>query len=554
MSTTIETLPQLIRKASKEAGNQTALITENARLTYAELADLVDRYARSLVAYGVTKGTRVGLLMENSIEWVAFSFATTGLGAILVPISTFAKSAEIDYQLRHADVSLLFSTSRFLKTDYISVLNELLSGCRLTSQGDIYCDRLPFLRKVVILGRDAGAPPNAYRSWEEFESAGETVPVAITRAMADQVDPEDECYLLYTSGTTANPKGVLHRQKSIVRNGILIGRHQMLTPDDVVWFYYPFFFCAGCVNVLLGTFSNHAALIVQPAFDPGKAVELIDRERATTWHAWPHQIKALTSHPSWSELDHSLLHKGTGALDLGLKLGERFGGVGGVGMYGMTETCTAFTCTYANDPATVRARTCGRVMESNEVKIVDPETGSALDNGITGEICVSGPSVMRRYYKVDPETTFDEQGFFHTGDLGYIDEDERLHFLQRKKDMIKSGGINISPADIEATLSRMEGVQEAFAFPIPGGDRGELVGAAIVTRGAIDAEKLVEFCRESFSAHKRPSSVLIVRREELPMTGSGKVQKVKLAETLLRESAEGSDRCVAIKVLERGVG
>lgn len=545
MTTTVETLPRLLEQVSREAGDRIALITHDRRLTYREVAELAESIARSLVACGVTKGTRVGLLMENSIEWVAFSFAATSLGAMLVPISTFARPAEIQYQLRHADVAQLFTSDRFLKTDYVSVLEDILGSTHTTGSGEIYSESLPALRRIVVRSTTGAQVPAHYGSWDRFLSDGEEVPRAVVQALADEVDPEDECYLLYTSGTTANPKGVLHRQKSIVRNGILIGRHQMLEPDDVVWFYFPFFFCAGCVNVLLGTFSSHAALIIQPTFDPGMALELIERERATTWHVWPHQVKAMTSHPDWARRDHSMLHKGTGAYDLGLGLGDRFGGVGGVGMYGMTETCTAFTCTRADDPPQIRGRTCGPLMEGNELKIVDPDTGSRVPVGDTGEICVKGPSVMRRYYKVDPETTFDSEGFFHTGDLGYLDESGHLHFLQRKKDMIKSGGINISPADIEATLARLEGVLEAYAFPIPGGDRGELVGAALVTNGPIDANAVVEFCRESFASHKRPSSVLLVRREELPMTGSGKVQKVKLAEMLARESP-GTERCIRI--------
>jgi fatty-acyl-CoA synthase len=546
MTATIETLPQLLFHLSKEAGNRTALITEDRRLTYAELADLAETYARSLVARGVTKGTRIGLLMENSIEWVAFSFAATSLGAILVPISTFAKAEEIQYQLRHADVAQLFASSRFLKTDYVEVLNEILAGSHTTSTGEIYSDLLPSLRRLVVRSLDDAEVSGPFDSWNHFLSAGEAVPSTIVRALADGVDPEDECYLLYTSGTTANPKGVLHRQKSIVRNGILIGRHQMLEPEDVVWFYFPFFFCAGCVNVLLGTFSSHASLIIQPTFDPESAIALIEREKASTWHVWPHQVKAMTSHPEWLRKDHSLLHKGTGAYDLMLDVGDRFDGMGGVGMYGMTETCTAFSCTYANEPPQIRGRTCGHVMAGSEMKIVDPETGKALDAGNTGEICVKGPSVMRRYYKVDPDETFDREGFFHTGDLGYLDDDGRVHFLQRKKDMIKSGGINISPADIEATLTKLGGVQEAFAFPIPGGDRGELVGAALVMSGPPDAEAVVEFCRHSFASHKRPVSVLVVRRGDLPMTGSGKVQKVKLAEMLVAESESNGKRWIPI--------
>ncbi|MBT4161433.1 MAG: acyl--CoA ligase [Gammaproteobacteria bacterium] len=545
METDVYKLPLLLETSVAKYGDRTALITEDERWTYKEVADQVDLYARALVAQGVGKGTRLGLLLENTPEWIFFSFAATGLGAIVSPISTFARQDEIAYQTRHSDVQHLFMSARFLKADYQAVIETLVPELQTASGGSLYNDSLPALRKVTI--RNSDQLPAAAQSWDDFLASADSVPLKVVQEMRADVDPEDECYLLYTSGTTANPKGVYHRHKSIARNGTLIGRHQQLNEEDVVWFYYPFFFCAGCVNVLLGTFSSGASLIVEPTFSPESAINLIDRENATTWHLWPHQVKAVVKHPDWQTKDHSSLHKGTGSLDLMLKVGDRFGGVGGVNMYGMTETCTAFACTHADEPREFRSRTCGKVMGDNQVRIVDSDTGEELEMGSEGEICVKGPSVMRRYYKMDPMTTFDEDGFFHTGDLGHLHENSRLHFNQRKKDMIKSGGINISPADIESTLSKLEGAREVYAFPLPGGDRGEIVGAALVlAEDDYDRDKIVEYCRDKFSAHKRPAKILLIRKDDIPMTGSGKVQKVKLAEMLQSESEKSSDKCLVV--------
>ncbi|MBQ73951.1 MAG: hypothetical protein CMQ20_02870 [Gammaproteobacteria bacterium] len=541
----VSTLPKLLETTVSSWGDRTALITEGERWTYKQVAEQVDLYARALMAQGVGKGTRVGLLVENTPEWIFFSFAATGIGAILAPISTFARREEIAYQLRHSDVQQLYLTARFLKADYQAIVEELLPELSASSNKKIFSKSFPALRRVTI--KNADQLPSAAQSWEDFLAGAEDVPANLLPELRADVDPEDECYLLYTSGTTANPKGVLHRQKSITRNGILIGQHEMLNEQDVVWFYFPFFFCAGCVNVLLGTFSTGAALILQPTFDAESAIELIDREKATTWHLWPHQLKALFDHPDWQTKDHSSLHKGTGAFDLMLGVQERFKGVGGVGMYGMTETCTAFTCTFADDSEDVRGTTNGRIMDGNEIKIVDPDSNEALGADSIGEICVKGPSVFRRYYKMDPQLTFDTGGFFRTGDLGYLNEDGRLFFEQRKKDMIKSGGINISPADIEQTLSGLDEALEVYAFPLPGGERGELVGAALVlSEDGCEKERIISFCRENFSSHKRPSLILLIRKDDIPMTGSGKVQKVKLAEMLLRESEKLSDQCVVV--------
>ncbi|MBQ63194.1 MAG: hypothetical protein CMQ19_14130 [Gammaproteobacteria bacterium] len=545
MDLSVNTLPQLLETAVSAWGDRTALITEDGRWTYKQVSEQVDLYARALIAQGVGKGTRLGLLSENTPEWIFFSFAATGIGAILAPISTFARREEIAYQLRHSDVQQLYMTARFLKADYQEIVEDLLPELSASSNKEIYSMSFPALRRITI--KNADHIPSAAQPWEDFLAGAGDVPVSLLSELRADVDPEDECYLLYTSGTTANPKGVLHRQKSIARNGILIGKHEMLDEKDVVWFYFPFFFCAGCVNVLLGTFSTGASLILQPTFDPGSAIELIDREKATAWHLWPHQLKALFDHPDWQTKDHSTLHKGTGAFDLMLEVGDTFNGVGGVGMYGMTETCTAFTCTFADDSEEVRGSTNGRVMDGSEIKVVDPDSSEVLGADSIGEICVKGPSVFRRYYKVDPELTFDTDGFFHTGDLGYLNSDGRLFFEQRKKDMIKSGGINISPADIEQTLSGLDEALEVYAFPLPGGERGELVGAALVLSDeGCENERIISFCREQFSSHKRPSLILLVNKSDIPMTGSGKVQKVKLAEMLLSESEKKSTRCVVV--------
>jgi fatty-acyl-CoA synthase len=526
------TLPQLLARSVEAHAARTALITLAERWTYGQLAARVDRLARALVAQGVGKGSHVGLLMENGPDWVAFAFAATGLGALLVPLSTFSKEDDLAYQLRHADVEHLVLSARFLKNDYLAMLRAIAPEIDDEAPGELAAAALPTLRRVAVRG--VAALPRGCASWGDFEAAGERVPPEVVHDLRREVGAEDPCYLLYTSGTTARPKGALHVHDAVARNGWRIGDYQGLVPDDVVWFYYPLFFSAGCINVMLGTLSHGAALILQPAFEPGAALELIERERATAWHLWPHTLKELIQHPDWNVRDHSLLHKGTGPFDA-MQGGPPEDGLGGVNMYGMTETCTAFTCTRADEPLPVRLTTQGHLMPGNELKIVDPESGVRLPDGEEGEICVKGPTVLRCYYKVDPAETFDSEGFFHTGDLGHVDADGRLHFGQRIKDTIKTGGINVAPAEIEAKLLQLDGVEAAYAFPIPAGDKGEAVGAALVVAEGREPEEaaISAHCAEFLAGYKRPAGVLILREEHVPMTGTGKVQKVVLRERLL---------------------
>ncbi len=531
------TLWELFARSVELHGDRAALITADARWSYAELDAWVDAHARALVAAGVTKGARVGLWMENDPEWVAVALAATSIGAVLVPVSTFAKADDLAYHLRMADVSHLLMTRSFLGSDYLAMLSSVAPGIAEGPSrpgGPLLIEELASLRSVVVRGSEGQLPPGCVR-WDDHLCAGDAVPAAVLSGLRAELDPDDDCYLLTTSGTTARPKGVLHDHRTLARNGFLIGELQALVPEDVVWFYFPLFFSAGCINVMLGTLSHGSALIVQASFDPPEALELIEREGATAWHLWLHQLNKLMAEPGWSTRDHSHLHKGTAPFDMFVE-GLPEGHPGGVNMYGMTETATAFSCTPAADPIDVRLSTQGHLLPGNEVRIVDPDTGEQMSEGEAGEICVRGASLMRRYYKVDPAETFDAEGFFHTGDLGFVDAEGRLHFERRLKDVIKTGGINVSPAEVESALQGLPGVEVAHVFAVPDADRGEVVGAALVVTdpATFDAGAATTWWAEHLPAHKRPGRYLVLTEAEVPMTGSGKVRKHELRDRLLR--------------------
>ncbi|MCZ7528746.1 MAG: AMP-binding protein [Acidimicrobiia bacterium] len=381
------TLPELLGRAVGAFGERDALVTAEDRLSYRELSDLVDRHAAGLVGLGVGKGTRVGLLMESSVDWVSLAFAATGLGALLVPVSTFTDAAGLAHQLRHADVAVLLASAGFLGHDYLGALGEVAPELEDGPPGACAVPGSPRSGGWWCAARRRS--PAGCDGWEELERAAETVPVGLVRSLRAEVDPEDDCYLLYTSGTTAEPKGVLHRHRSVAGTGFIVGERQRLGPGDVAWSHFPLFFAAGCVNVMLGSLSHGTTLLLQPVFEPATAIELIDREGVTVWHLWPHVFKALTEHPDWGRRDHSRLHKGTGPYDLVLKVSSP-DGAGGVNMYGMTETATAFTCTWADDSPEIRSSTHGEPLPGNEVRIVDPSTGAPLPTGAEGEIRVRG--------------------------------------------------------------------------------------------------------------------------------------------------------------------
>jgi fatty-acyl-CoA synthase len=527
------TVADLWQRARAAFADHTALVTEDERISYDELGRRIDRCAAALVASGVAKGSHVGLLLPNEPDWVALALAAAGIGAVVVPVSTFSSADDLAYQLRHADVTHLVVATAFAGNDNLAALRGIVPGIDAEGPAVGLLDAgAPHLRGVVVRGTD-DVPAGAV-GWDAFLAAGEAVPAAVVAGLRAAVDADDDCYLLYTSGSTAEPKGVLHRHHAVASNGFHIGEAQHAAPGEAAYFYYPFFFSAGCINVLLGGLSHGACLIVTPIVDPVVTLALIEQEGAVALHVWPHTLDKLREHPDWATRAHDTLHKGTGPVDVWLGT-EAQGGVGGVSMYGLTETCTAITCTPADADVESRTRTCGRPLPGNEVRIVDPGTGEAVAPGEEGEIVVRGRSLLRRYYKVPAEQTFDADGFFHTGDKGRLDDEGRLRYHGRYKELIKVGGVNVSPAEVAAKLAQVPGVRAAHVFGVPAGSRGEEVAAVLVADdGAVPTTAQVdEHARSTLPSFKRPAVVVWMAEDQIPYTGSGKVLTRELRERVL---------------------
>jgi acyl-CoA synthetase (AMP-forming)/AMP-acid ligase II len=514
-------------------GAQAALLSATRRVTFGELQRDARRIAKGLAAIGVSKGTRVGLLMPNTPEWLACAFGAFKLGAIVVPLNTLHRRAELEYALRHADVTVLLTVARFLNHAYTEVLLDLCPGLD-RAQRPLACAALPALREVVVL---AGAPPLAAHAFDAMLDRGALLSDAWLDAMQEQVVPADPAAIFFTSGTTAAPKGVVHTHATMLQAAHNVADRLGLTAGDRTWGYLPFFFVGGLVAVGLATLSRGGAVLLQEVFDAGAALQLMAEQRCTTIFAWPHQAEALVAHPDFARTTLSL-RKGPGA---GTKWAAQLYRPDhqAVGTWGMTETGPMAASSRFDDPPAVRAGSHGRPMPGLEMRVADPDTGGPLPVGAEGELLVRGSSVMAHYYKMAPRECFDAEGFFHTGDLARLDETGHIHFLGRLKDVIKTAGVNVAAAEVEAALQEHPAVKVAYVTAVPHAARGENVVAFVVRRAAgCTAEQLLAFCRERLASYKVPRHVFFRAEADLPVLGSGKVDKRalrRLAEQLVSD-------------------
>ena len=521
------TLPDLLDEMATRDPARELIVGAQERLAYAETRARVRRLAKGLHRLGVRRGEKVALLMNNRVEWLLVDFAVTLLGATLVPISTWSRARELGYVLNHCDATTLITVDRFLGQDYLAMLAEI---------GGPGSEGLPRLRRVVTVGTEH---PAGVMRFEDLGEMGGGVDDAILDAGQRAVTPDDVAYILYTSGTTSAPKGVQLQHRGLIENTWSIGERQHLGPDDRMWMGISLFWSFGCANALLAVMTHGGAIVLQEQFDAGGALALIERERCTVYYGTPNVALALWEHPDRPRRDLSSLRTGAAlgpppAMQMVMDLGAREI----CNVYGLTECYGNSNVTDAADPVDVRLHTVGRPLPGMEIRIVDRETRGPLRAGEVGEILIRG-YLTPGYYK-DPErnaAAFDAEGFFLTGDLGLVDGDGRLSFRGRIKEMVKTGGINVAPLEVEEVLLGHGGVEQAYVVGLPDPRREEILAAAVVLKDgcAVSEEELRAFCTKALAAFKVPRHFRIMKRADLPVTATGKVQKFRLQETLADE-------------------
>jgi fatty-acyl-CoA synthase len=524
------TIAQLLARTAARHGEREALIDGDRRLTWAETEAAARELAKALMAAGIERGDHVAVWMPNRIEWVLLWFAAAQVGAVVVAVNTRYRTEEVRYIVRQSDARLLIMVDEFVGIDYLATLARLRR------------EELPELRGVVVLGE----APEGTQPFGDFAAAGASVEDSLVDAAVADGRHVDPTIIVYTSGTTGHPKGAVHSHL-ILRNEHSISEAMEIGPESRVMNHMPFFHVAGGFTGILPPLITGGAMVVMERWDPTTAFELIEREGVTVFSGIPTHFIDMLGHPRLGEYDTSTLHSGwiggannppeviDGAI-------ERLGLNGLLPVYGMTETTSITTIPRMDDPRGIVVAGKGRPVSDFEVKIVGLADGAELDAGAEGEVCVRGHLLMQGYYR-NPEATaevIDSGGWFHTGDLGVLDEAGYLSITGRKSDMFIVGGSNAYPAEIEIALSEEPRIKQAYVVGVPHARLGEVGFAFVELRAGEDAsdDDIISFCRGRLADYKVPRFVRFV--EDWPMTATGKIQRFQLGR--LAREAVGDER------------
>jgi acyl-CoA synthetase (AMP-forming)/AMP-acid ligase II len=534
----------LVRELATRYGDRSLAVLGDQRLTYADAERCSAALAKGLLASRAGKGSRVGLLAPNSPDWIVCWLAASRIGAVVALLNTYSPPRELAWALRHSDTAVLLTVTGHLGQDYLDRLERAVGGLAGQHHQRIRVPSHPYLRAVWALGAGAGGgEARPARPWSgtvgELVALGEGpegIDEDLLRAVEAEVSPADPMVLIYSSGSTAEPKGAIHTQGAVVRHGRNLLRFRGLDPGDRIYTPMPFFWVGGLSYALVRAMHAGATLVLEERFEPGATLELLERERVTHILAWPHIAPALVGHPDFGRRDLSslrgapvpeLLPEPARPEDPGLQATS----------LGMTETLGPHLVDHEGRVLPEEQRgSFGRPVPGLEHRVVDAQ-GRELPPGEPGELWVRGYSVMAGLHKREREEVFTADGWYRTGDGGWFDAGGHFHFTGRIDDLIKARGRNVSPREVEEALAAEPEVTRAVVVGIPSGDGGEELAAAVVAAGTAGAAELVpelqQRLRERLSAYKVPRHVAVLGAdEELPWLDSGKVDRRGVARLL----------------------
>ncbi|NLI62280.1 MAG: AMP-binding protein [Methanosarcinaceae archaeon] len=502
------------------------------RFTYSSFNERVNNLAKGFIEIGLKKGDHIGIWAKNVPDWLTFQFAAARIGCVLVTINTAYKLSEAEYIIKQSDMKAIGISDGFRDTSYIDIMYELVPELRERDRKNLVSEKFPHLEKVIFIGQEK------YRGMyntREILLLGQYTDDSKLDVVKKQVTPDDVVNMQYTSGTTGFPKGVMLTHKGILNNGFAIGERQSFTEKDRVCLPVPLFHCFGVTLGMMAILSHGSTAVLLEEFDPLLAMAAIQKEKCTAFYGVPTMYISIYTHPMFEMFDMSTLRTGimagsTCPEECMRRAIEDMNMSEITSVYGLTETSPGMSQTSAKDSFEKKITTVGVALPGMEVCIKDPETGEIVEQGEMGEICCRGYNVMKGYYNMPEETAkvIDEDGFLHSGDLAFQDEDGYYIISGRIKDMIIRGGENIYPREIEEFIYRIPGVKDVQVVGLPDEKYGEIVGAFIIPEDDVTLykEDIRDCCIKNMARYKVPKQIFFL--DEYPLTVSGKVQKYKL--------------------------
>ncbi|MEU7810859.1 class I adenylate-forming enzyme family protein [Pseudonocardia sp. NPDC049154] len=516
-TTPLDTFPAAVADLAARHGDREAVVAPEGRLTFAALAARVDDLAGALAAAGLQPGQRVGILLPNGIRWLVTMLGAQRAGLVAVPINTWYRSSELAHLIDTADLRVVVTDAEVFGKDMLAELAAAGHGETFDAArgGDYLGAVLWPAAERFPPGLDPSSPP------------------------ASVATADDVAMILYTSGSTALPKPVPLEHGKLLRNGRAMGECMHLRPGDRLWFAMPLFFGYGACNALPVSLAHATTLCIQEKVEGDAALEFIERERCTVSYGLATAVRALLAAPSFGSRDISSLRTGP----VGFNAEDKRLAIEGLGIseacsaYGLTESYGFVTMTDAHDPLDVRLHTQGRVLPTQQIRIVDA-SGVQCPPGTSGEIEISG-CVIDGYLGGDTINagTRSVDGWFRTGDLGLIDVDGRLVFGGRWKEMLKIKGINVAPVEVEGILSEHAEVDQAYVIGLTTPDGDQEMACVVVPDGTAEAgpdlpERLTSYVRSRAASYKVPSRFVVLDAAAVPQTDTGKVSKLRLREML----------------------
>ena len=516
--------------------NREALVFEDDRYTFAELRSEIDGAAKALMALGVARGDHVSLWLNNRSEWIFLMYALAKVGAVQVPVNTRFRTNDLEYVLRQSDSAMLITHDTSGPIDYLDMVRQVVD---LPDEGEQVDDEsFPELGRVVIVG---DGDYEGTVSWATGLSRAEEVSDDELAERAAAVDPDDAVFMMYTSGTTGFPKGVLHDHR-LIRNVEERAFRMAVTENDTIMSYLPLFHAFGYSEAALMSMATGARQILTETFDPDESLDLVERERATIAHGFEAHMQMLCDAQEARPRDLSSLRTGVFAAGMHsatpvARRGERvMAPLKALSAYGMTEMWVGAALSALDDDRPHRLETSGYPAPGYEFKVVDPETGEQQPDGVAGELRVKSYALMKGYYNKPKETaeSYDADGWFCTGDMAEHHADGYIRFLGRFKDMLKVGGENVDPMEVEGLLLEHPAVQQVAVVGLPDRRLAEVPVAFVEPKpGAeVEAGDILAYCRGKVASFKIPRHAVFL--DEFPMTASGKIRKVELREEAKR--------------------